>query len=119
MRSSDDDLDQPEHEDDDAPGQLEAPGPVLVVRRLSVRTVSWPPAARGFLGDDRPVHLVDGHECPPRAFRHPGSGYTRIPVGCRFPEMSRRTGLASLRPAVWAAAPDVARCRGEPHDAPS
>ena len=44
---SDDDLDEPEDEDDDASGHLGAAGARLVVRRLSVRTVSWPATPTG------------------------------------------------------------------------
>ncbi len=68
----DEDLDEPEHEDDDAPGELASRRVrVLVVRRLSVRTVSWPAGVSGCLGDDRPVDLIDGHD------------FLRVPPGIR------------------------------------
>jgi hypothetical protein len=58
---SDDELDEPEDEDDDAPGQLGSPGAcpggasTLGLDRVTSGGLRWS------LRDDRPVDLLDGH----------------------------------------------------------
>ena len=66
----DDDLDEPEDEDHDAAAHLGATG-TCPRDATAVRLHRFLTRGGGFLGDDGPVDLVDGHGALPRA-RHPG-----------------------------------------------
>ena len=89
----DDELDQPEDEDDDPPGHLGAAGtasgdaPAVGPHRLLARGVPGR-GRRGYLGDDRPVDLVDGHGFLRVPYRHPGEAGGPASCGMPVPSVS-------------------------------